>query len=249
MNGIDVSRYQGKIDWDKVKSAGVEFAMLKTVSTNKKFGGIYIDPEFERNYSECKRLGIPVGAYYYTYAQDMDYANAEISKFKEAVSGKIFEMPLVVDVEDNLLRPLTAEVLTNLVCYALDVIESWGCYAMVYTYTNYKNTELDFTRLAAYDLWIADYRGVKPVICGMWQSTSKGRIDGIAGNVDLNTAYKNYPEIIKKHGLYKIVQTVKLYTAEIGPMTKGDELSVYELADRLGIAYKIVKEEDFDGNE
>ena len=64
---IDVARYQGNIDWDKVKASGIEGALLKTVSTNnREFGGLYIDPYFERNYAECKRVGIPVGAYYYT---------------------------------------------------------------------------------------------------------------------------------------------------------------------------------------
>ena len=65
---IDVSRYQGNIDWDKL-AGKIGGAMLKTVSTNKSFGGIYIDPMFETNYAACKRLGIPVGVYYYTYAQ------------------------------------------------------------------------------------------------------------------------------------------------------------------------------------
>ena len=63
---IDVSRYQGVIDWAKVQP-NVSGAMLKTVSTNSRYGGIYIDQQFERNYSECRRLGIPVGAYYYTW--------------------------------------------------------------------------------------------------------------------------------------------------------------------------------------
>lgn len=74
---LDVSRYQGMIDWDAVKASGlVDGVMLKTVSTNSAFGGVYIDPTFERNYWECKRVGLPVGAYYYTYAQDRSTADA-----------------------------------------------------------------------------------------------------------------------------------------------------------------------------
>ena len=75
--GIDASKYQGTIDWAKAKAGGVKFAMLKAVSTNSK--GLYIDPYFERNYAECKRLGIPVGVYYYTYAQTKDYADKELA--------------------------------------------------------------------------------------------------------------------------------------------------------------------------
>ena len=198
---IDVSRYQGTIDWDKL-AGKIGGAMLKTVSTNKSFGGIYIDPMFERNYSECKRLGIPVGAYYYTYAQNEAAVQAELAKLHEALSGKSFELPIAVDVEDNKLKPLSADALTDLVIAAADAIESWGLYVMVYTYTYYSQTELNMDRLAAYDLWIADYRANRPTRKhGMWQYTSTGKMDGIAGNVDISHAYKDYPSIIARAGL------------------------------------------------
>ena len=131
---IDVSRYQGTIDWSRL-AGKIGGAMLKTVSTNKSFGGLYIDPRFERNYAECRRLGIPVGAYYYTYAQDDAAARAELDKLHQALEGKTFTLPIAVDVEDNKLKPLSADALTGLVIRAADTIESWGLYAMVYTYT------------------------------------------------------------------------------------------------------------------
>lgn len=86
---LDASRWQGAIDWDAVKRSGkVDGAILKTVSTNKNFGGVYIDPQFERNYAECVRLGIPVGAYYYTYAQNEAARAVELAKVKQALKGK-----------------------------------------------------------------------------------------------------------------------------------------------------------------
>ena len=201
---IDVSRYQGSVDWDKVKAAGIEGAILKTVSTNNsEFGGLYIDPTFERNYSECKRVGIPVGAYYYTYAQTLDYANKELALFKKAVEGKQFELPLVVDVEDNLLKPLSADQLTDLVEHAVQTIESWGAYAMVYTYLNYQNTELNMERLEKYDLWLAAYRSQRPTAPAhsIWQYSSTARIDGINANCDVNWQYKDHSAIITAAGL------------------------------------------------
>ena len=201
---FDASRYQGKIDWDAVASQGWDGAILKTVSTNySQFGGLYIDPTFEYNYANAKRVGIPVGAYYYTYAQDLDYANKELALFKQAISGKQFELPLVIDVEDNLLKPLSADALTDLVEYALQQIESWGCYAMVYTYLNYQNTQLNMDRLANYDLWLAAYRDERPAFPphSIWQYTSSGTVAGITGNVDLNYAYKDHAAIIKSAGL------------------------------------------------
>ena len=127
---IDVSRYQGTIDWEQLVGK-ISGAMLKTVSTNKSFGGIYIDPQFERNYAECKRLGIPVGVYYYTYAQTKATADAELAKLHEALTGKSFELPIAVDVEDNKLKPPSAAALSELVAYAADAIERWGlCYGV-----------------------------------------------------------------------------------------------------------------------
>ena len=201
--GLDASRYQGKINWKEVKADGIQFAMLKTVSTNKSFGGIYIDTYFEENYAACKELGIPVGVYYYTYAQDLSTADAELAKLKEAIEGKSFEMPVVVDVEDNLLKPISKAALTELVEYAAETIESWGYYSMIYTYLNYANNELDMERLAAYDLWLAAYRQYRPAAPahGVWQFTSQGTVKGIAGDVDINYAYKDYPAIIKRAGL------------------------------------------------
>lgn len=201
---IDVSRYQGTIDWSKL-AGKIGGAMLKTVSTNKSFGGIYIDPQFEHNYSECKRLGIPVGAYYYTYARAAAAARAELDKLHQALAGKTFTLPIAVDVEDNKLKPLSADALTDLVITAADTIESWGLYAMVYTYTYYSQTELNMDRLSPYDLWIADYRGTRPARKhGMWQYTSAGKLEGIAGNVDLSHAYKDYPSIITRAGLTQL---------------------------------------------
>lgn len=203
LKGIDVSRYQGEINWEKVKADGVKFAFLKTVSTNKNFGGIYIDQQFERNYAECKRLGIPVGVYYYTYAQDKATADAELAKLREAIKGKIFEYPIVIDVEDNSLKPLSADALTDLVEYAVKKIEGWGYYAMVYTYLYYQNTELNMSRLAKYDLWLAAYVKNRPTAPkhGIWQYSGSGKVNGINGDVDLNISYIDYAEVIKKAGL------------------------------------------------
>ena len=242
--GIDVSRYQGNIDWAKAKASGVKFAMLKTVSTNKAYGGIYIDPLFERNYAECKRLGIPVGVYYYTYAQNKATADAELAMFKKAISGKQFEFPLVVDVEDNLLKPLSKAALTDLVEYAVKTIEGWGCYAMVYTYLYYSRNELDMARLAKYDLWIAHYANA----CGytgahgMWQYTSTGKVAGVSGNCDCNWAYKDYSTIIKKAGMNgfgKAVTAPTLRDITIKQASAGDINDFKALAERKELKYEI----------
>lgn len=211
---MDVSRWQGNIDWDKVKARGkIDGVMLKTVSTNRKLSnrkdGLYIDPTFERNYAECKRVGLPVGVYYYTYAVSHTSADAELALLKTALAGKTFELPICVDVEDNKLRKLGKQALTDLTAYALATIEQWGFYALLYTGLNFGETRLYMggAALRKYDVWLAAYRDDKPTPAwsfGMWQYTSTASVPGITGNADLSHAYKNYAAIIAKKGLDRL---------------------------------------------
>lgn len=209
---IDVSRYQGAIDWAKVAAAGYKGAMLKTVSTNHKLSkradGLYIDPTFEANYKNAKAAGLDVGVYYYTYATSEAMADAELSLVRQAVYGKELTLPVAVDVEENKLKQLSTLDLTNLTAYALEQVEKMGFYAQLYTYTHYSNMELDMGRLAnRWDVWLADYTGKTPAVgyhYNAHQHTSKGRVPGISGNVDLNVTTLNYPRIIAKKGLTRL---------------------------------------------
>ena len=209
---IDVSRYQGAIDWAQVAAAGYKGAMLKTVSTNHKLSkradGLYIDPTFERNYAGARAAGLDVGVYYYTYATSEAMADAELALVRKAVYGKELTMPLAVDVEENKLKPMSTLDLTNLTAYALEQVEKMGFYAQLYTYTHYSNMELDMGRLASrWDVWLADYTGKAPKVDFAYnahQHTSKGSVPGITGNVDLNVTERNYPKIIRKKGLTRL---------------------------------------------
>lgn len=208
---LDVSRYQGEIDWAQVAAAGYKGAMLKTVSTNKKLSkradGLYIDPTFETNYRDARIAGLDVGVYYYTYATSEAMADAELALVRQAVYGKELTMPLAVDVEENKLKPLSTLDLTNLTAYALEQVEKMGFYAQLYTYTGYKY-ELDMARLSSrWDVWLADYTGKTPKVDFKYnahQHTSKDRVPGISGNVDLNVTELNYPKIIRKKGLTRL---------------------------------------------
>lgn len=211
---LDVSRYQGKITldgWKQVKEAGYKGAMLKTVSTNRKLSkradGLYIDPTFETNYAGAKAAGLDVGVYYYTYATSEAMADAELALVREAVRGKELTMPVCVDVEENSIKQLSTLDLTNLTAYALEQVEKMGFYAQLYTYTGY-SYELDMVRLAnRWDVWLADYTGKTPAVgyhYNAHQHTSKGRVPGITGNVDLNVTTLNYSRIIRKKGLTRL---------------------------------------------
>ena len=208
---IDVSRYQGLIDWAQVAAAGYKGAMLKTVSTNHKLSkrsdGLYIDPTFETNYRNARAAGLDVGVYYYTYATSEAMADEELAMLRQAVYGKEFSLPVCVDVEENKLKQLSTLDLSNLAAYALEQVEKMGFYAQLYTYTGYKY-ELDMARLSSrWDVWLADYTGEAPSVTFNYnahQHTSKGSVPGISGNVDLNVTTLNYPRIIEKKSLTRL---------------------------------------------
>ena len=129
---LDVSRWQGRIDWDTVKASGrVHGVMLRTLGSRS--GTPYIDPMFETNYSACTRLGIPVGVYYYSCAVTAPQRDAELALLHDALRGKRLQLPAAIDVEDARLRALTPDALSALVAGAARQLEHWGLYAMVYT--------------------------------------------------------------------------------------------------------------------
>ena len=153
---LDVSRWQGRIDWDAVQRSGkIDGVMLRVLGS--KNGKPYLDPMFEENYAACTSRGIPVGGYYYTCAVTPRQTAEELAALRAALEGKTFQYPLAIDVESAGLRVLAPEALAARVAEAAAQLEAWNLYAMVYTYTNFADTALAMDALTAYDLWLADY--------------------------------------------------------------------------------------------
>ena len=206
---MDVSRHQGVIDWAKVKASGrVDGVMIRAMgnSAEGKHSKPYLDPTFERNYSECTRLGIPVGVYGYFKAVNRAEADKELAMLKQALTGKVLSLPVAVDIEDEVQKPLGKAALTNLTAHMLSTVESWGVYAMLYTGLWFGSTFLYMggVELKPYDVWLAAYRTRKPAPgwpFGMWQYTSTARMPGVSTHVDMSHAYKDYAAIIKRAGL------------------------------------------------
>lgn len=164
---MDVSRWQGRIDWDAVKRSGkIDGVMIRAMGN--KNGKPYLDPYFARNYAECARLGIPVGVYGYFKAVTRAEADRELAFFRSALGGRNFQLPIAVDIEDAYQTALGKSKLTDLVAYCLSVVESWGVYAMLYTglYFAQKNLYMGGAALKPYDVWLAAYRGKKPAPAG-----------------------------------------------------------------------------------
>ena len=199
-SGIDVSTWQGRIDWAKAKAAGVQFAILRAgYGDALSYPGQY-DETFEYNYSECKRLGIPVGAYWYSYALTEGQALQEAKSFYTKIKGKQFEMPLLNDLEEP--KVLTSGKLNECHKAWADYLEGLGCFVGIYTFRSALSrfTERTLTRymmaIAEYDSNQLNYDG----LYGIWQNTSTMRIPGINGNVDHDYCYEDYPAIIKSRG-------------------------------------------------
>ena len=193
--GIDVSKWNGEIDWDKVKAAGVEFAIVRAGYRGSKTGALVEDPYFRTNMKGAAASGIPVGVYFFTQAVNEVEAVEEASAVIELVREYELEFPIFIDTEgaggngradglDIASRTLVCEAFCRTIENAGYVA---GVYASHWWYLNMVNVE----PLEKYFIWLAEYKSETRYArkYGMWQYTSKGNIDGIEGNVDLNIFY------------------------------------------------------------
>lgn len=200
--GIDVSTWQGIIDWPRAKASGVDFAMLRAsygwMNRDKQ-----TDSQFHRNMKEAKAAGVACGAYHYSYATTVEEAKKEAAFFLDIIKGYSFEYPLAFDMEDKCQKNLGRELLTDIAYAFLEEVEKAGYYVCLYTNLDWIKNRLDMDKLSRFDLWLAQWN-TSPTYegnFGIWQYTSKGNVPGIDGNVDMDLSYKDYPAIMKEKGL------------------------------------------------
>lgn len=200
MKGIDVSVHNGKIDWQKVRAAGIDFAILRA-----GYGRLASqrDNRFEENYAGAKAAGIPVGAYWYSYAMSEDEARLEADVFLSVIKGKQFEFPVYYDVEEKKQFDLGKEKVSAIMRAFLERVESAGYFTGLYGCASSLTTHTADDIKSRYTIWLAhwcnqtNYSGAY----GIWQHSEKGSVDGINGNVDLDICYKDFPTVIKNKGL------------------------------------------------
>ncbi len=187
--GIDVSEHQGVIDWTKVAKDGVQFAVIRAGYGRELSQK---DKQFERNYAGAKAVGIQVGAYWYSYANSVERGEQEARTCLKVLEGKRFELPIFFDQEyEKSILALSNKTRTDIVLKFLETVKGAGHKVGLYSSTNFITTKLQANRLTAYPLWLAEY-GSKLHYTGKvwaWQYTSKGRVNGIKGNVDCNHGY------------------------------------------------------------
>lgn len=190
--GVDVSSYQGDIDWGKAAQAGIEFAILKIIRKD-----LQPDKQFENNWAGCTAAGVPIqGIYNYSYATTTQKAKTDARRVLEVLAGR--RTMVWLDIEDKCQEGIGKKLIDIINTYA-NVIKSAGYEFGIYTGQSFYNTYIKPYGGVDYPLWIARYgtnsgkveTKFEPEISGMlgWQYTSRGSVEGISGNVDMNVWY------------------------------------------------------------
>ena len=206
IKGIDVSKWQGAIDWAKVAGDGVKFAMIRLGYGGKNGTACGVDSFYQKNVEGALANGIAVGCYFYSYALNVEGAKNEAAFAIQQLAqykGRIL-YPIAFDIEDKTQAGLGKKTLTDMVTAFCSALEAAGYYASFYCNADWARNRLDMQALARFDFWLAQWTA-SPTYTGhafnMWQSSSKGRVAGISGDVDMDTAFVDYEAEIKKNKL------------------------------------------------
>ncbi len=199
--GIDVSKYQGNIDWDKVKADGVEYAFIRVGLRGYKTGDIVVDDKFEQNIKGAHDAGIKVGVYFFTQAINIAEAVEEAEFVVEQLEpySEMIDYPVVIDVEkvdasNARMNNLTKEERTQVVSTFCEYIEDEGYTPMIYGNLEMFGVMLDLEKLEQYDKWYAYYDSTLyyPYDFKVWQYSAKGKVEGIKEDVDMNISFKEW---------------------------------------------------------
>lgn len=197
--GIDVSKYQGNIDWEKVKADGVEYAFVRLGLRGYGSGKLVMDEYYDKNMSGANAAGVETGVYFFTQAVTVEEAVEEANYVIENLEGYDVTYPIVFDVEmivgdDGRANELSQELRTDICIAFCDTIKAAGYTPMIYGNVRCFTQMLDMPRLEAYEKWYAFYDDYMymPYEVSVWQYSESGSVDGIKGNVDMNISYKTW---------------------------------------------------------
>lgn len=201
IKGIDVSAWQGKIDWKTVADYGMGFAILRITEA-----GNVVDSQFENNLAGCNKYNIPVGVYKYSYAMTIAEIQREARKVVSTLNGRRIQFPVFLDLEYNDQRSLGSESIHKMADAFREIVEAAGYKFAIYCNVDWYENVI-CTHLKKYDFWIARYPSnddgwlqerLRPDFGVGWQYSSKAKIPGISGTVDRNVFYKDYSEETEK---------------------------------------------------
>ena len=243
---IDVSKWQGVVNWATVKSAGIRHAMLRAGYGNSTS---QTDPQFRRNVANCELHGVAWGVYWYSYATSPEQARQEARCCLQVIQGLKPTMPVAYDIEyEPCILALDNATRTAMVQAFLGEIEAAGYYGILYASRDFLANKLNWRDLTQYDVWCAQYGSACtcPLPYGIWQYSSSNPlgIPGYGTSLDCNRVYKDYPQIIRDAGLNGFTapasdpepdaSTLKQLLT-IGPLIMRDALAIQQLCSDLGL--------------
>lgn len=224
IKGIDVSSYQGEINWKTVDDYGMGFAILRiTEKSNAR------DSQFENNYAGCIQHGIPVGVYKYSYALTVAEIQQEAEKVVDVLDGRLLDFPVWLDLEWSEQRALSESALTTLIKTFWSVITTAGYKFGIYCNMDWYNNVIPDSLKDKYDFWIARYPAnddgwlqerLRPDFGAGWQYSSKAKIPGISGYVDRDVFYKDYKDEEEDESMGLWEKTKKLLDEQVGYLEK-----------------------------
>lgn len=207
IKGIDVSTYQGDIDWEKVAASGVKFVFIRLGYRGYESGLLVKDDRFEDNIRGALQNGIAVGVYFVTQAISVEEAVEEAQFVMENIRPYNVTWPIVLDIEDAAsatarTAELSQQARTDHAIAFCETVKESGYTPMLYCNIRWFIEKLDITRITDYDKWFAQYfrKPFFPYAFQMWQYSSTGRIDGIEGNVDYNISFVDYGNLPEETG-------------------------------------------------
>jgi GH25 family lysozyme M1 (1,4-beta-N-acetylmuramidase)/uncharacterized protein YjdB len=194
--GIDVSKWNGSIDWNAVKNSGISYVIIRCGYRGSSAGALIEDPKYRTNIKGAAAAGLKVGVYFFTQAVDVNEAVMEASMVLDLISGYTISYPVFLDVESSGGRADAIDKETRTaVCKAFcETIKASGYTSGIYANKNWLTTKIDAAQLSSYKIWLAQYAAA-PTYSGrydLWQYKSTGRVSGISGDVDLNLSYLGY---------------------------------------------------------
>ena len=237
IKGIDVSSWQGKIDWNKVANYGMDFAILRITEA-----GNVIDGQFKNNFAGCNKHKIPVGVYKYSYASTVSEARSEARKVVFVLNGRKIQFPVFLDLEHNNQRTLGSESIHKMADAFREIVEAAGYKFGIYCNVDWYNTVI-CSHLKKHDFWIARYPAndngtvverLRPSWGVGWQYSSKGKVSGINGNVDMDVFYTDYRDSKQKGDINTVVKISNCGHDECGKYAGG------KAGDQTGTEYQIM---------
>lgn len=223
--GIDVSSWQGIIDWDVVKASGIQFAIIRAGY------GDETDNQFARNIAECNRVGIPCGVYWFSYALTAQEAAQEARRAMAAVRPYKLDLPVCYDLEYDTVRyarqcgvTIDKALATQMAVSFCDTVAAGGAHPANYTNLDYSRRIFDMDALLGFDLWYAWYNDTCNIDdVSIWQYTSSGSVPGIVGNVDMNYCNKDYTtELVPDSGTSVEKESEGFDMAKLRTLRRGD---------------------------